>query len=361
MKYLLLLFVTFFNYTTFCQPFDKFDSLAKIIPDSISKSPESFAKYLSDKFQTEDKIVRALYVWLATNISYDLDKYDSILSLGGYYSTNQDLISGTLKHKKGVCENYAAIFERICNLCGIQSFVVTGYTREFGKLQTKLGHAWNVAEIDHSWYLFDPTWGAGYIRFERFHKKFSFDYYMANPDSFIKTHMPFDPIWQLKEFPITHKDFISDTITSSILINFCDSIVHYNQLPKYLRVKSSFNRAEINGLKQPELEFFYSQQKEYSIKCLDYYYYQQYNTAVEEFNKAIDEYNKYIYNKKRGVKNTNQNEIFESINYKINNSKEILKNIKTGVVRETDIDRLRDEISKFEKQLNSIKISQKQK
>jgi len=153
-----------------------------------------------------------LYVWLSSNVTYDLDKLDS-LEVYENKKDNSDLIKSTLKTKKGICENYAAVFTKICDLNGIQSWIVPGYTKDFGKLDTTLGHAWNVAKLDSTWYLFDPTWGAGYVRFERFHKKFTFKYYKTNPDTFIQTHMPFDPIWQLKEIPVSHKDFIFNTLT----------------------------------------------------------------------------------------------------------------------------------------------------
>jgi len=340
----------------FGQSFDKSDSLAKNIPDSITKTPDIFAKYLKGTFGTDDRIIRALYIWLATNIIYDLDKLDSISSKGKKYH-NEDLIESTLKNKKGICENYAAVFSKICTLCGIQSYIVTGYIRQFGYIETKIGHEWNVAEIDHTWYLFDPTWGAGFVRYERFHKKFSFEYFKANPDSFVKTHMPFDPIWQLKEFPITHRDFILETSGSSAHMNFSDSINLYSQLSEHQKIKSAFDRSVVNGLNQPELELFYNRNKKYSIYALNNYYVLNYQNAVDELNKAIEAYNKFIANKKKDIKISNQNSKLDKINGMLNKSKEYMNNIVAGVVPQSELVRLKTEILKFEKKVKIQKTN----
>lgn len=357
MKILLLLNIIFFYTIAFSQGFDKYDTLARNIPDSITQTPELFAKYLKENFNSDEKIVRALYVWLASNITYDFDKSDRMDS-NKFVKDDEDLIGITLKNKKGICENYSAIFTKICDLCGIQSFIIKGYTRSFGQIQTKIGHVWNVAKIDSMWYLFDPTWGSGYERFERFHKKFTFEYYKANPDSFINTHMPLDPIWQLKDIPISHQDFIHSTSTNKILMNYCDSIDQYYSLPAYQRAITSFIRAENNGLNQPELAHFYKSFNNYSKFCLNNYYIEQYNNATYEYYRAIDAYKKYVSNIKKGIKNDVK---LDDIIDMLNSSKTYLNNISDGIITQNNIDQLKNDIIKFKAQINSLKIKLKKK
>ena len=53
----------------------------------------------------------------------------------------------------------------------------------------------------------DPTWGAGFIKDSEFIKRLSFDYFEMLPGKAIKSHMPFDPLWQLSEYPINNEQF----------------------------------------------------------------------------------------------------------------------------------------------------------
>lgn len=348
MKYIILLYVILTNLQVLAQGFDKNDSLAKNIPDSIIISPDYFAKYLKDNFKSDEGIVRALYVWLGTNVSYDLDLLDSI-KINPNKCYNDNLIENTLKTKKGICNNYATVFSEICNLNGIESYIITGYTKQFGNIETRYSHAWNIAKIDSVWYLFDPTWGAGFIRYERFHKKLNFQYYKINPDSLIKTHVPFDPIWQLKEYPISHKDFIHGTSTINIKIDYEDSIVEFFKLPEYQQILTSFERAEVFEFNQPELQTLYLRQKEYALNFVNRYYVYQFNSSVSDYIDARTIYNEYLKSTNNKSKKVKLNEVKD----KIRSSKEYLTKISNTAIPQEKIDQLKNDINKFEKQIKS--------
>lgn len=57
---------------------------------------------------------------------------------------------------KGVCANYAALFDAMCDVAGINAYHVSGY----GKTSFLSGgpHGWNLIEIDGQYMLCDPTW-----------------------------------------------------------------------------------------------------------------------------------------------------------------------------------------------------------
>ena len=69
-------------------------------------------------------------------------------------------ITVALRRRKGVCENFAAIFNDICLKAGLTSFVVSGYTKQSGAVD-KTGHSWCAVFINKNWYLCDPTWDEG--------------------------------------------------------------------------------------------------------------------------------------------------------------------------------------------------------
>lgn len=60
-------------------------------------------------------------------------------------------IIGILDTGFAVCEGYAKTFQLLLNACNVNNVFVTGHSKNSG-------HAWNLAEIDGSWYWFDLTW-----------------------------------------------------------------------------------------------------------------------------------------------------------------------------------------------------------
>jgi transglutaminase/protease-like cytokinesis protein 3 len=60
-------------------------------------------------------------------------------------------------------------FNDLAQKSGIQSYIIEGYTKQYGKVSS-LAHAWTAAKINNKWYVFDPTWGAGYVNNGKFFK-----------------------------------------------------------------------------------------------------------------------------------------------------------------------------------------------
>ena len=79
-----------------------------------------------------------------------------------YYSPYDLIVYG-----KGVCNSYARCFVLLMERAGKNAKRVMGKGLPPGALQWQK-HAWNIAEIDGSWYQFDLTWDDGNTRFEYF-------------------------------------------------------------------------------------------------------------------------------------------------------------------------------------------------
>ncbi len=116
------------------------------MPSSLSNSTTDIAAYIKANFKTDREKVRAIYAWVTTNIRYSTDSANSI-NLG---VNQQAKITFALRRRKGVCENYAAIFNDIALKCGLTSFVVSGYTKQSGFVD-KSGHSWCAVLIDKDW------------------------------------------------------------------------------------------------------------------------------------------------------------------------------------------------------------------
>jgi len=195
----LFVIALFFSVFTYSQDFERVDATILFYPKTC-ESPEDISKFITRDFQTEEEKVRAIYSWIIQNISYEPNEYKKFdYRFSNYRERNKKeeitrnkIINRTLQKGIAVCEGYAFLFEKLCELQGISSYLVRGDTKTtiegIGK-EFNTNHMWNVAIIDGESFLFDPTWGAGKYN-QKFIKEPSYFYYKTSPEQFIKSHYP---------------------------------------------------------------------------------------------------------------------------------------------------------------------------
>jgi len=269
------------------EPYTDPDSLARTIPDRVTRSVSSFSAWLQTNFPDDLQRVKALYCWLATRVVYDVEMARRPVIV----ESLDEVVRVTLSSRKGVCQHYAETFTAVCRAMEIPAFTVHGYTRIDGKILSNQGHAWNVAKIGETWYLFDASWGSGFVEDRLFRKAFSWEYYMIQPDSLIRTHIPFDPIWQLKTDPITHREFLDGKISGKRYMNMADSIEMYSGLPEIQQAEGSLSRAISMELDLPELTILARRFIAYTEDIRSNYYISLYNEAVTALHTAVDDFN----------------------------------------------------------------------
>ena len=214
------------------------DNLMHNIPAIKTISTSAIAEYVKQNFDSERKKVCAVYAWVTANIKYAADSAN-IINLG---TDPQAKITTALRRRKGVCENYAAIFTDICVKSGLTGFVVDGYTKQNGSVD-KIGHAWCAVFIDNTWLLCDPTWDAG--------AGSNTKYFLIPAAGMIQTHMPFDPVWQLLAHTVSHRQFYSGnffTNKEQPYFNYVDSINGYIRMDSLQKLRTVAFRIEQYGL-----------------------------------------------------------------------------------------------------------------
>ncbi|MBC7641527.1 MAG: hypothetical protein H7174_04195, partial [Flavobacterium sp.] len=191
--------------------------------------------------------------------------------------------------KKGVCANYAAVFSAIANELNIKTFIVEGYTKQFGKI-SNLSHAWCASKIDNKWYVFDPTWGSGYVNNMIYTRKIDNSYFKTNPNISITNHMPFDYLWQFLNYPITNDNFYNNKFQidkTKIYFDFESEILkHENSSAEQKNLESAV-RIEKNGLKNKMISDYLSEKK--ALVTFD-----NLNKISNDYNAAILEFNDYV-------------------------------------------------------------------
>ena len=277
-----------FAISTFAQKDNKnqlVDEIMLKIPDSSTYTSHDIASYINLKFRNQKRKVRAAFFWVTQHIVYNYsDRYN--------YSFDAESPKGTIRTlslRKGVCEDYANLLKEILDATGIKTYVITGYTRN-GKQINYNPHAWCLSLIDSTWYFTDPTFGAGFVANEQFVKKRNDKYFMVLPQKFIKHHIPFDPMWQLFNQPITKKDFVNGRtkpLDKTPYFNFEDTLKVFEKLSKLEKHKSIYNRTKANGIESYldyDILIHYKDRIDNLLK----------RSAEKEFSIALDNYNSAI-------------------------------------------------------------------
>ncbi len=269
------------NYTTI-------DSIALAIPALSAKNTSGIVKYINSHFTKDDEKIRAAFIWTASTLKYDVPN----INKQNPGETAQDKIKKALANHKGVCEHYALLLDDICNQLGITSFIIQGYTRKYGRASL-LAHAWCCAQVNGSWWLYDPTWAAGYVQNGQFIPRINEAFYKVSPQTMIATHMPFDKMWQLLPYPITNKEFIDSvaiTDNKRPIFYFEDSIKNWRQQTEEKRLIAVARRIEENGANTPLVH----NELNHVQMGLAFINSNKFNASVTEFNKAVRSLNDFI-------------------------------------------------------------------
>ncbi len=135
---------------------------------------QKLAEELTDGLSDEREKAKAVYQYVAENISYDVKKFrEDLFEL-------DDSALKTLEEQKGVCQDYAFLAVALLRSIDMEAHYVSGYAG--GR------HAWVEVKVDDDWLEMDPTWGSGYVDGEEFVFHYNEDYFDPEPDFFEETH-----------------------------------------------------------------------------------------------------------------------------------------------------------------------------
>ena len=326
---MILLNLAFINQKCYGGEYSAIDKKVLQIPDSLTASTDGISGYINSNFHTNKEKVRAIYIWLASIIEYDINNLYAI----NFYETMEEKISKSLKTRKGICINYSALFNELCTKCGIKSYIITGYTEQYG-FKDYIPHAWCSAYIDSVWYVFDPTWGSGYITDEgKFYRQVNEKYFLAKPSYLIRSHMPFDYLWQFMNYIVTNQEFYNRKISQERrpYFNFTDSIKEYDKQTHSEQLAASARRIEANGVKNSmifDMLHHIKLEIEHESKSKNM---KAYNSAVNNYNEGIRVLNSFIrFKNKRFIPEKTDSEIrsiVDSSQYTLNESRKSLAEI----------------------------------
>lgn len=132
---------------------------SKKIEVNTEKDLDSLATQISNHYTDSLSRLKAAYVWVTENISYDVQ--------GSQQPRYVSSVDSILKYKTAVCSGYVNVFALLCKKLGITCKEVGGYgrsgTQPFLPGQRFLeDHSWAAVWLNGKWNLIDVTWGSGY-------------------------------------------------------------------------------------------------------------------------------------------------------------------------------------------------------
>ncbi len=145
-----------------------------------------------------------LYEWVAKNLNYDVNGF-----LQGRLSDGSP--EDVYRSRLAVCSGYVALFERLAREAGLEVVPILGYAKGFtyrnGASTKKPNHSWVALRLNGEWRLVDPTWAGGVVSNNKFEPRFTWDYYLVDPDELVFTHFPEENDWQLLTRPMRRSEF----------------------------------------------------------------------------------------------------------------------------------------------------------
>lgn len=236
--------------------------------------------------KSDKEKARAIYVWIAHQVKYDLGMVDDHPD----YKDKDELIASVLRRRKGVCQHYAELFKAMCDVAGIKSFVIGGYTIDKDGKVNRLSHAWNGLLINDKYSFVDATWSSGYHNGNKMVHEFRDKYFMIPPKEFITTHVPFDPIFQFLEYPFSNEQIKKENFVSKGdlgFYDFVDSIRVYQSEDKLQQKIKETKRMEKAGIIYPIIRKYYN----YALNQIAS---TRYNEALNKMNRGVDTFNTYV-------------------------------------------------------------------
>lgn len=252
------------------------------IPEEAAASPTMMARWLKAHTGSAVALQQALFNWMATHIAYDVENMNRVSS----YRDSAAAMLKTLRTRKGLSTDYAVLYTQVCREAGIPAIVVTGYGLQNG-IPTG-SHDWVVVKNGAQWVVTDPTWGAGVVDNGRFTRGINWTWFRAAPQVAVKTHMPYDPMWQMLPFPLRHDEQGSQAFAAATkrpVFAYNDTLSNWFRQSRLQRLEYAAARIRrFGGAANPfimsELDWM-----DQSIKVLAA------NQEIEARNRQIDELN----------------------------------------------------------------------
>ncbi|MGB4845234.1 MAG: transglutaminase domain-containing protein, partial [Ferruginibacter sp.] len=168
------------------------DTYVKSLGPLDSMSMGTINNVVSNKFTDKIDKARAIYYWIANNISFDIKAARS-------YNTSKNTPADVLLYRKAIGIGFASLFQDMCSSADIRCLTVDGFvktnTDQIKEKGTEINHSWAVVQLGESpdtWFYVDPAFGSGYADAEMkvFTPAYTDAYFFTEKELFNQQHYP---------------------------------------------------------------------------------------------------------------------------------------------------------------------------
>lgn len=218
--------------------FTEFNYKAK---ESYEKAKEILRNIISDDMTDFEKAL-AIYDY----INY-ISVYDSFYEIENYNDTRYWL-NGPLLYGVGVCDGFAKLYSLLCNMEGLQTVKISGFTLNNSGLQKVSqgvsvdeleekdieGHAWNKINLDvdgdgtKEWFNVDLTWDCGihYAEGGKTYELSTHQYFLLSDAEFDNHYAYYDENEAVTEFNF-YENYKIDDYGNDIYITSLNELIVY--------------------------------------------------------------------------------------------------------------------------------------
>jgi Transglutaminase-like superfamily len=202
--------------------FKAIDAYVKSLGPLDSMSMGTINNVVSNKFTDKIDKARAIYYWVAHNISYDVKSTRNNSKL-------KNTPADVLLTRKATGIGFANLFQDMCSSADIRCLTVDGFvkynTQEIGEKDQEINHSWAVVQLGQSpedWYYVDPAFGSGYLNadMKEFTKAYTDAYFFTEKETFNLQHFPDNSAWKLGTAPKSKGDFFDMPVVKVAAIEF---------------------------------------------------------------------------------------------------------------------------------------------
>lgn len=221
--------------------FKAVDAYVKSLGTLEGMSMATVNNVVSNKFTDKIDKARAIYYWIANNISYDVKLTRSNNKLK---NTPADVVLT----RKATGPGFANLFQDMCSSADIRCLTVDGFvkynTQEIGEKDQEINHSWAVVQLGQSpeeWYYVDPAFGSGYLNadMKEFTKAYTDAYFFTDKETFNTQHYPDNEAWKLGKAGKSKSDFFDMPVVKVAAIEL--GIKRF--LPNEGKLKAKVNKA----------------------------------------------------------------------------------------------------------------------
>ncbi len=278
LKKILLFILTITCFSSFAQTnnrdFSAVDAYVKSLGPLDSMSMGTINNVVSNKFTDKIDKARAIYYWVAHNITYDVKATRT-------NNVSKNLPAEVLLSRKAVGIGFASLFQDMCSSADIRCLTVDGFvknkTEEIGEKDMDINHSWAVVQLGESpedWFYVDPAFGSGYFDddMKEFTTAYTDAYFFTEKETFNMQHYPDNTAWKLGSGPRNKKDFFELPIIKVAAMEFaikkCSPADGHLNVKANKGVKFSFTFTKMGEINKVELAS--GEKKKYKIEEIQY-------------------------------------------------------------------------------------------